>query len=138
MRVGSPCVAIQVGATAADARQQGVVGRVAEKLRARPRSWLVAEQRVPVLPQDGGEPAAAGEVSELAARLQNEHGCCDLSQAFLSSPLGRQLLPADLLPTPEYASGGSGENASKSHPTLNAVAAAPPILRGPSAAAGEL
>jgi hypothetical protein len=79
-------------------------------------AWLVAEQRVPVLPQptaqqrdafaEGARTQPPSAAVDLAQRLQNSHGICDLSQAFLSSPRGRRFLPAEQ-PSPEFASGGA-------------------------------
>jgi len=45
-----------------------------------------------------------GEDSVQAQRLRNKHGFCDLAQAFLSTPIGRALLPAHV-PTSEFSCG---------------------------------
>eukprot|EP01050_Picozoa_sp_SAG11_P020097 SAG11_NODE_3329_length_2521_cov_1.265483_2_plen_215_part_00 len=111
--VATPCVALSPATgparssnrrptpAAAGSEFRGA-GRVLEALGARgeKRSWLVAEALVAVLEIGGGDGcgAAVPPQEALAARLQNAHGSCDVSQAFMATALGQRLLPPSVVP----------------------------------------
>eukprot|EP00747_Dinoflagellata_sp_TGD_P114849 gnl/TRDRNA2_/TRDRNA2_172013_c5_seq7.p1 gnl/TRDRNA2_/TRDRNA2_172013_c5~~gnl/TRDRNA2_/TRDRNA2_172013_c5_seq7.p1 ORF type:complete len:394 (+),score=48.21 gnl/TRDRNA2_/TRDRNA2_172013_c5_seq7:103-1284(+) len=55
-----------------------------------------------VRPSGGSVPVAS-----VVQRLPNKHGCCDLGQAFLSTPRGRGLLPKFVPKSSDFCSGST-------------------------------
>ena len=62
--------------------------------------YVTMEERIVVCEED--------DDSELAKRMMNSHGFCDLAQAYLSTPAGAVLLPK-YVPTEPFRCGGSEE-----------------------------